>query len=273
VPGSGPPAPAPLDSAILLHPRFQRMQSIVAEFVGTLLLVLLGNGVVANAILKRTKGENSGWLVITTGWGIAVAIAVYSVGRVSGAHINPAVTLGLASIGSFPWVEVPGYLVAQMAGAFAGAVLVWLTYLPHWRVTDDPATKLAVFSTGPAIRNTGTNLVGEVVGTAVLLFGILAIADNAQTLSRPGDVDLSYVFSRGLQPLLVGVLVFGIGLSLGGPTGYAINPARDLGPRLAHAVLPIAGKGDSDWSYAWIPVVGPIVGGVLGAVAYFAIGF
>jgi glycerol uptake facilitator protein len=211
--------------------------------------------------------------VITTGWRIAVAMAVYAVGRVSGAHLNPAVTIALAAIGSFPWAQVPGYVAAQMVGAFAGAVLVWLMYLPHWRVTTDPATKLAVFATGPAIRSTAANCIGEIIGTAVLMFGILAIAANAQTLSKPGDVDLSFVFSRGLQPLLVGVLVLGIGVSLGGPTGYAINPARDLGPRLAHALLPIAGKGSSDWGYSWIPVVAPIVGGLAGAGLYSMVGF
>ncbi len=249
------------------------MQTVLAEAIGTMLLVLLGDGVVANVVLNRTKGQNGGWIVITVGWGVAVAMAVYAVGRISGAHLNPAVTVGLAAIGSFPWADVPGYILAQMVGAFAGAVLVWLSYLPHWRVTADPASKLAVFATGPALRSPGANVVTEVIGTAVLLFGILAIAANAQTLSRPGDVDLSFVFSRGLQPLLVGVLVLGIGLSLGGPTGYAINPARDLGPRLAHALLPIPGKGSSDWEYSWIPVVGPLVGGVLGAGAYFLVGF
>jgi glycerol uptake facilitator protein len=249
------------------------MQTVLAEAIGTMLLVLLGDGVVANVVLNRTKGQNGGWIVITIGWGVAVAMAVYAVGRISGAHLNPAVTLGLAAIGSFPWADVPGYILAQIVGAFAGAVLVWLSYLPHWRVTADPASKLAVFATGPAMRSPGANFVTEVIGTAVLLFGILAIAANAQTLSRPGDVDLSFVFSRGLQPLLVGVLVLGIGLSLGGPTGYAINPARDLGPRLAHALLPIPGKGNSDWEYSWIPIVGPLVGGVLGAGAYFLIGF
>jgi len=238
-----------------------------------MLLVLLGDGVVANVVLNRSKGQNSGWIVITVGWGVAVAMAVYAVGRISGAHLNPAVTIGLAVIGSFPWAQVPGYIVAQMMGAFAGAVLVWLMYLPHWKATADPGLKLAAFSTGPAIRHTAGNFIGEVIGTAVLVFGILAIAANAQTLSKPGDVDLSFVFSRGLQPLLVGVLVLGIGLSLGGPTGYAINPARDLAPRLAHAVLPIPGRGSSDWGYSWIPVVAPIVGGILGAGAYFVIGF
>jgi glycerol uptake facilitator protein len=211
--------------------------------------------------------------VITTGWGVAVAMAVYAVGRISGAHLNPAVTIGLAAIGSFPWKEVPGYLAAQMVGGFAGAVLVWLAYLPHWSATEDAGNKLAVFATGPAILSPAANVITEIIATAVLLFGILAIAANAQALSKPGDVDLSFVFSRGLQPLLVGVLVLGIGVSLGGSTGYALNPARDLAPRIAHAVLPIPGKGASDWGYAWIPVVGPILGGVLGALAYWAIGF
>jgi glycerol uptake facilitator protein len=249
------------------------MQTLLAEALGTALLVLLGDGVVANVVLNRTKGNNSGWIVITVGWGVAVAMAVYAVGRISGAHLNPAVTISLATIGGFSWAEAPGYIAAQMVGGFTGAVLVWLVYLPHWDVTPDPSAKLASFATGPAIRNTMTNLVAETIGTAALMFGILAIAANAQTLGKPGDVDLSFVFSRGLQPLLVGVLVLGIGLSLGGATGYAINPARDLAPRLAHAVLPISGKGSSDWEYAWIPVVGPVVGGVLGAGLYSLIGF
>jgi glycerol uptake facilitator len=249
------------------------MQTVLAEAVGTMLLVLLGDGVVANVVLNRTKGQNGGWIVITVGWGVAVAMAVYAVGRISGAHLNPAVTIGLALIGSFPWVDVPGYVLAQMVGGFIGAVLVWLAYLPHWKVTADPASKLAVFATGPAMRSPAANFITEVIGTAVLLFGVLAIAANAQTLSRPGDVDLSFVFSRGLQPLLVGVLVLGIGLSLGGPTGYAINPARDLAPRLAHALLPIPGKGGSDWGYSWIPVIAPLIGGAAGAGAYFLIGF
>jgi glycerol uptake facilitator protein len=249
------------------------MQPLLAEVVGTLLLVLLGDGVVANVVLNRTKGQNGGWIVITVGWGVAVAMAVYAVGRISGAHLNPAVTVGLAAIGSFNWSQVPGYIAAQMVGAFLGGILVWVMYLPHWAATSDPGAKLAVFSTGPAIRHSAANFISELIGTAVLLFGILAIAANAETVSKPGDVDLSFVFSRGLQPLLVGVLVLGIGLSLGGTTGYAINPARDLGPRLAHALLPIAGKGSSDWEYAWIPVVAPLVGGVAGAGLYFLIGF
>jgi glycerol uptake facilitator protein len=245
----------------------------IAEAIGTMMLVLLGDGVVANVLLTRSKGEKSGWIVITMGWGVAVAVAVYAVGRISGAHLNPAVTLALATIGSFSWTQVPGYIAAQMIGAFIGAALVWLTYLPHWGETADRAAKLGVFSTGPAIQRPGPNLITEVIGTAVLLFGILAIAANAQDLARPGELNLSYVFSRGLQPLLVGVLVLGIGLSLGGPTGYAINPARDLGPRMAHAVLPIAGKGPSDWQYSWIPVIGPIVGGIAGAGLFALIGF
>ena len=249
------------------------MEKIAAEAIGTMLLVLLGDGVVANVLLARSKGQNSGWIVITMGWGVAVALAVYAVGRISGAHLNPAVTVGLASIGSFPWPEVPGYIVAQVVGAFVGAALVWVAYLPHWAVTSDKDAKLGVFATGPAIRNSAANVVTEIIGTAVLVFGVLAIAENAQTLARPGAIDLSVVFTGALQPLLVGILVLGIGLSLGGPTGYAINPARDFGPRLAHAVLPIAGKRDSDWSYAWIPIVGPLIGGVVGAVLFRAVGF
>ena len=249
------------------------MEKIAAEAIGTMLLVLLGDGVVANVLLARSKGQNSGWIVITIGWGVAVALAVYAVGRISGAHLNPAVTVGLASIGSFPWADVPGYIAAQVIGAFAGAVLVWLAYLPHWAVTTDKDAKLGVFATGPAIRNSAANVITEVIGTAVLVFGVLAIAENAQTLARPGAIDLSVVFTGALQPLLVGILVLGIGLSLGGPTGYAINPARDFGPRLAHAVLPIAGKRDSDWNYAWIPIVGPLIGGVVGAVLFRVVGF
>lgn len=249
------------------------MNPYIAEAVGTMILVLLGDGVVANVLLARSKGQNSGWIVITIGWGVAVTIAVYAVGRISGAHINPAVTIALATIGSFPWSSVGGYIAAQTLGAFLGAVLVWLTYLPHWRLTDDPAAKLAVFSTGPAVRNSLANFMTEAIGTAMLLFGILAIGANAEGWAQAGEVDLSQVFSRALQPLLVGILVLGIGLSLGGPTGYGINPARDLGPRIAHAVLPISGKGVSDWPYAWIPVVAPIVGGVAGAALYTFVGF
>ncbi len=249
------------------------MQNYVAELVGTAMLVLLGNGVVANVVLRRTKGHASGWIVIATGWGLAVAMSVYAVGRISGAHINPAVTIGLASIGAFPWELVPGYVVAQMAGALLGATGVWLTYLSHWEVTPESGDKLGCFSTIPAIRRPAANLITEAIGTSVLVFGVLAIADNSQMLATPGDLDLSAVFSSGLQPLLVGFLVWSIGLSLGGPTGYAINPARDLGPRIAHALLPIAGKGGSDWAYSWIPVAGPLLGGIAGAMAYRVVGF
>jgi glycerol uptake facilitator protein len=249
------------------------MNAYLAEAIGTMILILLGDGVVANVLLERSKGQNSGWIVIATGWGVAVAIAVYAVGRISGAHLNPAVTIALATIGSFSWADVPGYVAAQLVGAFLGAVLVWLMYLPHWALTADRGAKLGIFCTGPAISKPAPNFISEVIGTAVLLFGVLAIGANAQGWVKPGEVDLSLVFSRGLQPLLVGVLVLGIGLSLGGPTGYAINPARDLGPRIAHALLPIPGKGDSNWSYSWIPVVAPIVGGIAGAALYSWVGF
>ncbi len=242
------------------------MEAYTAELIGTMILVILGDGVVANVVLQKTKGNAGGLIAITAGWGIAVAIAVYCVGRISGAHINPAVTIGLASIGQFDWALVPGYVAAQMAGAILGAVIVWIAYRPHWSATPDPADKLGVFCTAPAIRKSGANFVTEVVGTAVLLFGLLAIGANASEMA--GEIDLTAVFSTAINPLLAGLLVFGIGLSLGGPTGYAINPARDLGPRIAHAILPISGKGDSDWGYSWIPVLGPVVGGVIGAVAF-----
>ncbi len=232
------------------------MHPFTAEVVGTMLLVLLGDGVVAGVLLNKSKAQNSGWIVITTGWAMAVAVGVYAVARVSGAHLNPAVTLGLAIAGKFGWSNVPSYIAAQFLGAFIGAVLVWLAYLPHWSATDDQGLKLAVFSTAPAIRQTPANLVTEIVGTFVLVFGVMAITANA----APSQ--------SGLTPLLVGLLVWAIGLSLGGPTGYAINPARDLGPRIAHAVLPVANKGSSDWGYAWVPVVGPLVGGAVGAGAY-----
>lgn len=249
------------------------MSIYLSEFVGTALLILLGDGVVANVVLRRTKGHDAGWIVITAGWGLAVALAVYAVGRIGGAHINPAVTVGLASIGEFPPGQVPGYILSQLLGAFFGAVLVWLSYLPHWRPTEDPAAKLGVFATAPAVRSAPANLLAEIIGTAVLVFGVLAIGANAAELADSSrKVDLAAAFSTGTAPLLVGLLVFSIGLSLGGPTGYAINPARDFGPRLAHALLPIPGKGSSDWGYSWIPIVGPLVGGVIGAVAFRLLG-
>lgn len=226
------------------------------EFIGTMILILLGDGVVGGVILKNTKSENAGWIVITLAWGLAVTMGIYAVGGISGAHLNPAVTLALAAEGSFDWAGVPGYLLAQMLGAFTGATIVWLHYLPHWRKTNDQGTKLAVFCTGPAIRATWANLLSEIIGTFVLVAGILFIGANK--------------FTDGLNPIVVGALVVAIGMSLGGTTGYAINPARDLGPRLAHFLLPIQGKGNSDWGYAAIPVVGPVIGGLLGAMFYLA---
>jgi glycerol uptake facilitator protein len=249
------------------------MQVYIAEFIGTMILILLGDGVVAGVLLRNSKAENSGWIVITFGWGMAVALAVYSVGAISGAHINPAVTIGLASIGAFEWAMVPGYIIAQFLGAFTGAVLVWLAYLAHWEETADPGLKLGVFCTAPAIYNTVANLITEIIGTAMLVFGVVAIVANTQQIEQAAQIDLSQLWVIGIFPLIVGLLVLAIGLSLGGPTGYAINPARDLGPRIAHAVLPIAGKGGSDWGYSWIPVVGPIIGGIIGAVGYSVLGF
>ena len=249
------------------------MDIFAAELVGTALLIILGDGVVANVVLARTKGNDSGWIVIATGWGLAVALAVYCVGRISGAHINPAVSVGMWAIGELEPALLPTYIGAQILGAFLGAVIVWLTYRPHWSATSDQAAKLGVFCTAPEIPGRrGANFTTEVVGTAVLVFGVLAIAANASELSG-GGIDLSAVFATGINPLLVGFLVWGIGLGLGGPTGYAINPARDLGPRIAHAVLPIPGKGGSDWGYAWVPILGPLTGGVLGALAFQGLGW
>ncbi len=233
------------------------MSAFWGEVVGTMILITLGGGVCAGVSLKQSYAANSGWMVITMGWGLAVAVAVYAVGTISGAHLNPAVTLALAFKGDFPWADVPGYIAAQMLGAFLGAVIVYLHYLPHWRETEDAATKLGVFSTGPAIRYPFANLISEIIGTFVLVLSILAIGANK--------------FTEGLNPLIVGFLVVSIGLSLGGTTGYAINPARDLGPRIAHFLLPIPGKGDSNWGYAWIPVVGPLLGGSLGGLFYQAV--
>jgi glycerol uptake facilitator protein len=227
-----------------------------AEVIGTALLILLGNGVVACVLLNLSKGQNSGWIVITFGWGMAVMTAAFAVGQFSGAHLNPAVTVGFWITGDIDGSDVPAYLAGEFVGAFVGATLVWLSYLDHWRETEDPGLKLACYSTAPAVRNPVANMITEIVGTFVLVFGILAFVANADTLAT------------GLVPLLVGLLVFAIGLSLGGPTGYAINPARDLGPRIMHAILPIAGKGSSDWGYAWVPVLGPLVGGALGALCF-----
>ena len=230
------------------------MSPYLAEFFGTMLLIILGQGVVAGVVLKGTKSENAGWLTICIAWGLAVTVAVYAVGTISGAHLNPAITLALFMVGKFSGDLVIGYILAQLAGAFLGAIIVWLHYLPHWKNTLDPSAKLAVFSTGPAIRNRFANLISEIIATAVLVLALLFIGANK--------------FTEGLNPIVVGLLIVSIGLSLGGTTGFAINPARDLGPRIAHFILPIPGKRDSDWSYAWIPVVGPIVGGIVGALIY-----
>lgn len=229
------------------------------EFVGTAILVLFGDGVVASTVLKKSKGENGGWVVITLAWGLAVMLGVFIAGPYSGAHLNPAVTLGLAAAGTFSWALVLPYIVAQMLGGFLGAVLVYLYYKDHYDVTDDPAAKLSTFCTIPAIRNYGRNLFSEIVGTFVLVFVILA-------LSMQNNLPEVGMGSLGAFP--VAMLIVALGMSLGGTTGYAINPARDLAPRIAHAILPIKGKGPSDWAYSWVPVLGSIIGGFLAAVLY-----
>jgi glycerol uptake facilitator len=239
------------------------IEKFLSEVIGTGTLILLGDGVVAGVLLARSKAQNSGWIVITTAWAFAVFCGVVVAGPISGAHINPAVTLAVflnssMNGGTFGFDQVIGYWIAQMIGAFIGGVLVFLHYYPHWEVTEDADLKLAVFSTGPAIRSTLWNFVSEVIGTFVLVFVIFAFANN-------GKAGLA-----ALGALPVALLVLVIGLSLGGTTGYAINPARDLGPRIAHFVLPISGKRDSDWAYSWIPVVGPLLGGALAAIVYQA---
>ena len=232
------------------------MSPFIAEMTGTALLVLLGDGVVANVLLRRTNGENAGWIVITLGWAMAVFVAVFSVAAFSGAHINPAVTIGLAVAGKFDWAGVPGYLIAQFLGGALGAFFMWLHYRPHFAATESGAPKLGVFCTSPAIPNTPANFISEVIGTFVLVFGVLYLATPEVGLGA-------------LDALPVGLLVLAIGLCLGGTTGYAINPARDLSPRIMHALLPMgSAKRDSNWGYAWIPVAGPIVGGILAALAY-----
>jgi glycerol uptake facilitator protein len=234
------------------------------EFMGTLVLILLGNGVVAGVLLKRSKAENSGWMVIATGWAFAVLCGVFTASLCGSrdAHLNPAITLAMA-VQSHDFSKLATYVPAQLLGAFLGAALVWLHYFPHWRVTEDPDAKRATFCTAPAIRNPLANLLSEVIGTAVLVFVVGAMSSK---------LVLSTGAAAGFSPFLVGCLVWSIGLSLGGTTGYAINPARDLGPRIAHAVLPIAGKGNSDWSYAYIPVLGPCVGGILAGLLLRALG-
>lgn len=232
------------------------MHPFLGEFMGTAILIILGEGVVANVVLNKTKGNNSGLIVIAFGWAIAVFTGIFIAAHFSKAHLNPAFTLAAAYIGNgFGWADVPAYIGGQFLGAMTGALIVWLAYKLHFIATPDAEAKLAVFATGPAIRSTPNNLITEMIATFVLVFGALHIASPAATLGA-------------LDALPVALLVLGIGLSLGGPTGYAINPARDLGPRIMHAILPIPGKRDSDWGYAWIPVLGPVVGGLLAGVAF-----
>jgi glycerol uptake facilitator protein len=232
------------------------MSPFLGEFIGTALLIIMGAGVVANVILSKTKGQNSGWIVITFGWAMAVFIGVYASNKLGGSgHLNPAVTISLAAFGDFDASLLGTYLAAQFAGAFTGAVIAWLAYKQHFDETADKDLKLAVFSTGPAIRNPVYNLITEIIGTFILLFGALNISKSAASMGA-------------LDALPVALLVLGIGLSLGGPTGYAINPARDLGPRIAHFVLPIKGKRDSDWGYAWVPVIGPIIGALIAGFVF-----
>ena len=233
------------------------VEKFLAEVLGTGALILLGDGVVAGVLLSKSKAQNSGWIVITAGWAFAVMVGVLIAGPISGAHLNPAVTLGLAINGATPWSEVPVYWAGEFLGAFIGAVLVYLHYYPHWGETEDADLKLAVYSTGPAIRTPLWNIVSEVIGTFVLVFVILAFGAGSNKAGL-----------ASLGPLPVAFLVLVIGLSLGGTTGYAINPARDLSPRVAHFILPIPGKRDSDWGYSWIPVIGPLVGGALAAFVY-----
>ena len=230
------------------------MKELFGEFLGTLILILLGNGVVAGVVLPKTKSHNSGWIVITLGWGIAVSVAAFISGKLSPAHLNPAVTIGVALNGGLAWSSVIPYIFAQFAGAMVGQILVWLQFKPHYLTEENPGNILATFSTGPAIKDTTSNLISEILGTFVLLLTIFALG--------------LYDLQAGLGTFAVGTLIVGIGLSLGGTTGYALNPARDLGPRIMHSLLPIPNKGDGDWAYAWIPVVGPIIGAVL-AVAVF----
>jgi len=244
------------------------MSILVAEILGTMLMILLGNGVVANVVLKGTKGNSSGWIVITTGWALAVFVGVIVAGPSSGAHLNPAVTLGLAIAGKVAWGVVPEYIAGEMIGAMLGAFLVWLFYKDHFKTTDDDEGKLACFCTGPAIRNTFSNLMSEIIGTFVLIFVILYIA--GANIDIIGDVDATAVIGLGsLGAVPVAFLVWAIGLSLGGTTGYAINPARDLGPRIIHAILPV--KGTTDWGYAWIPIVGPVIGCAIAALLYIVL--
>jgi len=238
------------------------MSPFIAELIGTMLMILLGDGVVANVLLKDTKGNGSGWMVITTAWGLAVFVAVTVAGPYSGAHLNPAVTIGLAIIGKFPWANVLPYIIAQFLGAFIGAFLVWIMYYDHFKRTNEPASILGIFCTGPAVRNYVSNIASEIIGAFVLILVIFYIT-GAEITPTKTPIGLGSV---GALP--VALLVWVIGLSLGGTTGYAINPVRDLGPRIIHALLPIQNKGGSDWTYAWIPIAGPIIGSALAALLY-----
>ena len=240
------------------------MTPFIAEFLGTFLLILLGNGVVANVVLQDTKGHSGGWIVITVGWAMGVFVGVFVAQDYSGAHINPAVTVALAAAGKFAWAKVGGYVLAQVLGAAAGASCVWLTYIQHYNRTNDPGLKLATFSTIPQIRNNGANFFSELIGTFVLLIAVLFLTPPNIPVGDPSRP----VGLGSLGALPVSLVVLAIGLSLGGTTGYAINPARDLGPRIAHALLPISGKGSSNWDYAWIPVLAPLAGGVLAALLH-----
>ncbi|MCG2460651.1 aquaporin family protein [Flavobacteriaceae bacterium F89] len=235
------------------------MTPFIAEIIGTFLLITLGCGVVANVVLNQTYGNGGGWIVITTGWALAVYVGVVVATPYSGAHLNPAVSIGLAMAGEFPWADVPSYIIAQLIGAILGAFIVWSMYKEHFKATLDKALKRAVFCTAPAIRNIGTNFLCETVGTFVLIFTVLYFTDATITDSQ------TVVGLGSLGALPVAFVVWAIGLSLGGTTGYAINPARDLGPRIVHSFLPINDKESNDWGYAWVPIVGPILGGILAA--------
>lgn len=233
------------------------MSVYLAEFIGTAILLYFGNSINAATTLNFSYAKSSGWVITTIGWGLSVTFGIYAVGNISGAHINPAVTTSLALAGELEWHLVPGYIIAQVLGGFFGATLTWLQYLPHWRKTEDQGAKLGVFSTAGAIDQKSANLVSEMMGTMILIIGLMMIGANE--------------FTEGLNPLVVGGLITLIGMAQGGSTGYAINPARDFGPRLAHFILPIKGKGSSNWGYSWIPIVGPIIGGGAGAGLYYLV--
>jgi len=233
------------------------VSAFLAEIIGTTFITLFGCGVIASVVLNKSKNNGGGFLTIAIGWSIGVTLGIYAAGPFSGAHLNPAVTLGLACINMFPWNKVPSYILAQFVGAMLGSVIVFLAYYPHWEATEDESLKLSVFSTGPAIKNGISNFTCEFIATFLLLFSLLSIGTKN--------------YADGLGPIIIGGLILGLGISFGGPTGYALNPARDLGPRIIHTILPIKGKGTSDWSYAWIPVLAPICGGICGALAFIAI--